>query len=250
MFRITPFLYTHHLANTQGLSDMEINLKMLELAGFSFIARDIEKTQPTISLTAEDKDWSRRWLLEEGISEHDFLIGLHPGCGRLQKWKRWPQEKFILLVKELNKQFSSRCIFFGGEEDRDLLKIIYSQVTDNASVFISNNVQLTAALIGQCKLFISNDSFLKLVSVAMQIPTVGIFGPTDPVRTRPQTEIMYSEVKKGLVCQPCFKFQRKFQCNSLDCLETIGVDDVLKEAKKYSSVETAALKGEELKIGL
>lgn len=221
-------LYSHPFSVEGGFSDSEINIRMLELLGLTFFPEEIKSSSPKIIVSPDEKDWTNRWLLRRGINEANFLIGLHPGCGQFQKWKRWPKEKFVSLIGELRKNFSAYCILFGGDEERELLHEIYRQMSDRADMFLSDNIQQTAALIERCHLFISNDSFLKLLAVAMDVPTIGIFGPTDPLRTKPQGEIPYFEVKKDLPCRPCFKFQKNFFCRTMDCFRLIEVGDVLK----------------------
>ena len=61
----------------------------------------------------------------------------------------------------------------------------------------------TAALVGRCALFITNDSGLMHVAVAMGVRTIAIFGPTDPGRTAPygKDDVV---IRTGIDCSPCW----------------------------------------------
>ena len=59
-------------------------------------------------------------------------------------------------------------------------------------------------LISQCRLFISNDSGLMHIAGALNIPTVAIFGSTNPVTTSPVGNKSVI-VRKEVSCSPCLK---------------------------------------------
>ena len=68
-------------------------------------------------------------------------------------------------------------------------------------------------LITHCNFFVTNDSGLMHVAAALGVPTVAIFGSTDPVATGPKgtkTRI----VKHDIECAPCLKPEcpRDFRC--------------------------------------
>ena len=89
----------------------------------------------------------------------------------------------------------------------------------------------TAALIGKCDVFISNDSSLMHIAAALKVPTVGIFGPTDPKRTAPYGR-MHKTVSLNLQCSPCSRFEEKHvKCTTFACLHDLHIDYVLSAMK-------------------
>ena len=91
----------------------------------------------------------------------------------------------------------------------------------------------TAALIKRCKLFVSNDSGLLHVACAVDTPTVGIFGPTNPDRTGPYSD-SFTLVRKELSCIPCYT-GKTVECDHLDCLRKIPVEEVIEKIKDLLS---------------
>jgi heptosyltransferase-2 len=82
-------------------------------------------------------------------------------------------------------------------------------------------------LISQCKLFLSNDSGLMHVAGALNIPTVAVFGSTNPVTTSPAGEKTML-VRKEVSCSPCLK---KVCPTDFRCMTLVTVSDVVEAAK-------------------
>jgi heptosyltransferase-2 len=83
-------------------------------------------------------------------------------------------------------------------------------------------------LISQCRLFLSNDSGLMHIAGALNIPTIALFGSTNPVTTAPagnQSVIVRREVS----CSPCLK---ETCPTDFRCMKLISVEDVLTAAQK------------------
>ena len=150
---------------------------------------------------------------------------MHPGSGIHQAgFKRWPKEKFALLADRLIQEYSASIILLGGQEEKELAEEIKFLMKNNPFVFTGKTtLAQTASLIKKCSLFVSNDSGLLHVATAVNTPTVGIFGPTDPARTGPYSNS--SVVRKDLSCSPCYT-GKPVRCNSLDCIHQISIDDV------------------------
>jgi heptosyltransferase-2 len=78
------------------------------------------------------------------------------------------------------------------------------------------------ALIRRCQFFVSNDSGLMHVGAALGVPTVAIFGSTDPVATGPRGR-WARMVKHDLECAPCLKPECRI---GYPCLLSIEADEV------------------------
>jgi heptosyltransferase-2 len=81
------------------------------------------------------------------------------------------------------------------------------------------------ALIEQCRFFVCNDSGLMHVAAALNVPTVAVFGSTDPVATGPRGKHARI-VRHPMDCSPCLKPQ----CDiGYPCLLTIEPQEVWAE---------------------
>jgi ADP-heptose:LPS heptosyltransferase len=82
-----------------------------------------------------------------------------------------------------------------------------------------------ASVIEGCRLFIGNDSGITHLAAALGVPTVAIFGPTDPKRWAPRGKHV-AVVRGDLSCAPCSR-EKFLQCQEVECLNTVEVGDVL-----------------------
>ena len=83
-------------------------------------------------------------------------------------------------------------------------------------------------MIARCNLFLSNDSGLMHVAGALGIPTIAIFGSTNPVTTSPAGEKSVV-IHHDVACGPCLK---PVCPTDFRCMEMIGVEEVYAAARK------------------
>ncbi|KHO48817.1 MAG: glycosyl transferase family protein [archaeon GW2011_AR6] len=119
------------------------------------------------------------------------IIGIHPGTSveRGMIEKRWPLESFAKVsewIAEING--GSRILIFLGPDEKNLegIRGLVNKRAKNKITIVKNiDIRRVATIIGKCKLFISNDSGLMHIAVAMKVPTIAIFLSTDYRRTAP-----------------------------------------------------------------
>lgn len=112
-------------------------------------------------------------------------VGLVPGAARGPA-KRWPAEYFSALGKSLQSKHGCNIVLFGAETDIELCAQISSSA-GKAALNLAGRTSLPelAALFSRCSAVIGNDSGGIHLAAAAGAPVIGIFGFTDPARTRP-----------------------------------------------------------------
>src|SRR5207249_11099010 len=83
-------------------------------------------------------------------------------------------------------------------------------------------VRRLMALIKQCRLFITNDTGPMHIATAFGVPTVAIFGPTDPLTTSPFGS-GHELVRHPVDCSPCLLRECPIDHR---CMEGISVEMV------------------------
>ena len=73
--------------------------------------------------------------------------------------------------------------------------------------------------------FIGNDSGVSHLAAFMGLPTVAIFGPSDPDRWKPVGPSV-DIVRPTLECNPCFETGND-DCDKMDCFDGISPETVL-----------------------
>jgi heptosyltransferase II len=119
-------------------------------------------------------------------------------------------------------------ILFGGNDDQETAEQVRAHAqSDMINLAGRTSLKEAIYLISQCKLFLSNDSGLMHVAGALNIPTVAVFGSTNPVTTSPAGEKTIL-VRKDVSCSPCLK---KVCPTDFRCMTLVTVSDVVGAAK-------------------
>lgn len=223
------FLKNKTLMEDNGLHNVEENLRLLDFFGIK------KKNQYPlyINLTEEEILFADGWL-KSHKTDGKILIGLHPGTSSFKNHdkKRWLEAHFARLIDKLSGGLEDIVfLIFGGPEEKPLRETITSIAgQDNNIIHVDSvTIRQAAALMRNCRIFISNDSGPMHLAAAAGVPTVAIFGPTNPVWVRPWG-VKHKIVRLGLPCSPCFRYSPKpLRCvANLDyaCLKNISVDQV------------------------
>jgi lipopolysaccharide heptosyltransferase III len=98
-------------------------------------------------------------------------VAIHPFSG--SKRKNWPLERYQTLARRLSPR---KVEWIVGPEEQ----------LEGAHRF--EKLDELAAWLGGAKLYIGNDSGITHLAAALGIPTLALFGPTDPARWAPRGE--------------------------------------------------------------
>ncbi|HVO65189.1 MAG TPA: lipopolysaccharide heptosyltransferase II [Syntrophales bacterium] len=163
-----------------------------------------------------------------GIGKEGFVIGLAPGA-TYGPAKRWFPERFAAVADSLIDDLSAQAILFGSSEDRKNADLVEKN-SRHRMINLAGKTSLkeTIAIISRCDLFISNDSGLMHIAGALNIPTVAVFGSTNPITTSPvgdKSVVIY----KGAACSPCLK---ETCPTDFRCMDMISVEEVVDTARR------------------
>jgi heptosyltransferase-2 len=165
-----------------------------------------------------------RTVLDKYIpDEKKLIVGIAPGAS-YGPAKRWLPERFAAIADKIANDHSCRIILLGGKSDTETTELVQKYATTGL-INLAGKTSLREAiyLISQCRLFISNDSGLMHIAGALNIPTIALFGSTNPVTTAPpgnQSLIIRHEVP----CSPCLK---EICPTDFSCMKLISVEEVL-----------------------
>ena len=146
--------------------------------------------------------------------------------------KEWPQSKFVEVVSVLSER-GVQPVLVGGQGDAARCEEIAGSAPRGAIMAAGRtNIGELMALLSLCDGFVGNDSGAAHLASALGVPTVAVFGSTNPSRTGPRgprTTILY----KGIECSPCLARTCRFghyRClleitpgEALAALEDLGV---------------------------
>ncbi len=201
------------------------------LRQFSQCGFPISVLNPRLHLKESDQDWGRDFWGRKGltIEEKSKVIILHPGSGN--KRKVWPLGRFLSLAQMLQDRFGSRILIILGPAEGSEIEKVFEEMDPNTFIQVKGlSLLQIASVMEGCRLFIGNDSGISHMASALGIPTIALFGPTDPRVWSPRGEKV-RVVWKETPCSPCTR-ERFFQCIDSECLKGIEIEDVLKELER------------------
>ncbi len=208
------------------------------LSLLDFLPVKIEKDRKTkFYLSKEAEEWADKFFNDNGLNGN-MVIGIHPGGGaswaKMARFKWWDKERFITLAKTLINEYQLKILLFSEPEREEEIMINKKELNDKNFIF-PVNLSLTqfAALIKRCRLLISNEGGPFQIAVALETPTVSIYGPVSEIvyGPYPPAEI-HQVVTKGLDCQPCYRSFCFKPCSHRRCLDELTGAEVLAKVKK------------------
>lgn len=189
-----------------------------------------------LKIPMDDEVFASKYMIDN-VLNGKFLVGFHAGSATLKGHinKRWSAEKYIELAKQLHKKYYAHVILFGTEQDVN--EKIYSEIKSFAYMPKVSGIMQSLAVMGKCKLMVSNDTALMHLAAALKIPTTAIFGYTNYKELYPWHN-RHAIVRKELECSPCFfNSPKPVQCiytgeDEFKCIKTIEVDEVFAACEK------------------
>ncbi|MBI5181846.1 MAG: lipopolysaccharide heptosyltransferase II [Nitrospirae bacterium] len=192
------------------------------------IGINIERPELNLKIGNKDKSSALNILKINRIKKDDLIIGINPGAS-YGPAKRWLPDKYAKLAEMLIERHNARIILFGSKDDKEVAAEIVSISTAKPLNLAGiTSLTETAALIEQCRLFITNDSGLMHIAAALNVPVIAIFGSTSPEKTGPYGK-GHHIIYKNAECSPCLK--RKCPTD-FRCMGLISVDEVYSRAEK------------------
>ena len=181
---------------------------------------------PAITLTPEDQEFARRYWRAHDLAEQ-AVIALHPGSGSAQK--NWPASRYAELAALLQND-GARLLIVAGPADDAPLKALRERLSGELLTSEGLSLPQVAALLAGCRCLVGNDSGIAHLAAAMGVPTLTIFGPTDPVVWAPSGPAVIILAPR-VPCAPCAPEKRR-SCVTLECLASIRVDQVYKSVRQ------------------
>jgi ADP-heptose:LPS heptosyltransferase len=128
--------------------------------------------------TETDRQIGAQWLLDHGINpETDRVVAVHAGSGMLSKC--WPAVHVAAVIHGLLEE-SLKVVLIEGPADAEATRAVAGQVPSALPRLQAASLSLVLAVIARCKGFLGNDSGITQMATALGLPTVAVFGPTDP----------------------------------------------------------------------
>ncbi|MCS7264091.1 MAG: glycosyltransferase family 9 protein [Armatimonadetes bacterium] len=201
-------LFTETLKLNHQSHFVDNYLALAELAGGR-----VERRQPKLFVTDKERLQAKESLKGLGWDGLKPLWGFHPFSSVPRK--EWGWENYAELIKLMQKEWEFVPIIFGGPKESKRAK----ELAQTQAIFAVGALSLREfiAAVTWCDVFIGSDSGPTHIAAVLGIPTLALFGPTDPERFKP----LGTQVT--IVCSPT------------SCMGDISVEMTMKELTKLLS---------------
>jgi len=141
-----------------------------------------------LAVTEAEKKKTEEFLDSIGVDLNKLLFILNPGAF-YGSAKRWPVEKYIELAKLLQENYSPEILIIGSAQEAELANAIDASL-EKKPVILAGKTSLRqlVGVLSRAALCVTNDSGPMHMANALKVPTVALFGPTEPEVTAPFQE--------------------------------------------------------------
>ena len=123
--------------------------------------------------------------LEHHVSHSPELrIAIHPGSGSPEK--NWDATNFAEVGIRAARVYHAKILLIAGPAEAESAQIITNKLSQNSLILLQNlPLSAVAGELRKCQLYVGNDSGISHLAAAVGVPTIAIFGPSNPHVWRP-----------------------------------------------------------------
>lgn len=195
----------------------EHNLEILKALNIPVVSKKV-----SYYTSQDDRNFAEDFFRSKDLSDANGVLGIIPAGG----WesKRCDKEKWVEIINAFNAKYGFRTLILWGPGDEADSQYIREKIP---SVIPAPPVDINklSALIQKCTLCIANDSGPMHISAALGIPTIGLFGPTDPAGHGPYSPVGRYIRKEDLFCINCNLLTCPYDH---ECLKQLSVNELIK----------------------
>ena len=155
-----------------------MNLSLLHCLGLKQIK------EVTVSWTNEDETAIRQLFHFDVKGKKYAVIHVYP----MFSYKMWNLEGWIKVIEWLNKSKGMEIILTGGNSPDELEYVsLLHQSLPEGSINTAGKINLggVAYLLSNASIYVGLDTVVTHMAAALGIPTIALFGPTNPVKWGP-----------------------------------------------------------------
>jgi heptosyltransferase-2 len=195
----TRWAYTSTVPRPLATHEVQRNLHLLSALDTSPLP-DIDRLSLCVAALARQS--AAAYFARCGVEPDDQVIGIIPGS----QWgtKRWPAERFAVLIERLAETPRTRFVLIGGPQDRAIAETIRATChTPVLDLIGQTPLHELPAYIEHCTVVVSNDTGPMHIAAALGKPIVALFGPTTSAMGFAPYGVPWEEVSVALDCRPC-----------------------------------------------
>lgn len=211
------------------------NLRLLEAVGAPVSPQE----RPALPITDAHRGKAK------GSMEGRSPIGIHLGPPTSYNYRHWAPERYAELCAKLAAGGAGPFCLIGGPQEAPSVEAAMRAFPGFVSLVGKLSLLETFAAIERCRLFIASDTGPAKAAMALGVPTVTVWGPSDPREAgafwEPEKHL---DIRTGIACSPCVTCGMSREgvlnyktCGHHDCMGKLDVETVCSAIKaKYPAL--------------
>jgi ADP-heptose:LPS heptosyltransferase len=185
---------------------------------------------PRFHLAPADAEWAGDYLARSGLAPRGYAA-MAPGS--VWATKLWPADRYGAVAARLSSELGLRTLVLGTAAERGSLIEVAARVPGAVVAAGETRLGQMAGLMATARVYIGNDSGPTHMAMALGVPTVAVFGPTDPGQFEFRgARLLFAD----LPCSACSFFgSSRCRLGHLACMTGISVEQVFAAAKDLSA---------------
>ncbi len=206
--------YNHRPEIPEGLAAPTHYLAILES-----LTGTMERNAPKVHLSGNERETGARLLADRGVGPTSIAILV----GASQATKEWPLESYARLAALLKMGGRFEPVFLGQPGKRKALDRIRQLSHSQVVILPELPLRELSGVLVNMRALVAPDGGVLHLAIALGLPTLGLFGPTDPSIWFPYEGLPHAElVIRDAHCRPC----HLHECPDPFCLQTISPEHV------------------------
>lgn len=183
-------------------------------------AQEFSGSEPTILPRADAIAWRENFCARHSLFQRRILV-VAPGSGAREK--NWPEEFFLVVAEWWRERMSGVVILLLGPVEQERGGV--DRLRQHCLVASGLSLSQAVALLDTSDAYLGNDSGITHLAAALGVPTVALFGPSDPRQWAPRGKRVVI-VSRAIDCSPCSNVTMK-GCPHCACLTELYPDEVI-----------------------
>ena len=203
--------------------------------GIHIVDMYLNLIKTSLNIQKESKQFllpiSQEKKIEDFFQNHPELtskpiIGINPGAGF--ESKLWELERFTQLADRITAEMNCSILLTWGPGEEQKVQQIAASMEHKSWIAPATSIQESISLYKRLKLLVSCDSGPLHLCAALGVPTVALFGPTDPKRNGAYG-LNHDTVYKLISCSFCWK--KKCPLGTHECMQLLTVEEVFETVR-------------------
>lgn len=199
----------------------EHNLELLKTLGIKITSKRIH-----FYVSEEENNWAQQFI-KMNLPAGKIIVGIIPSGGWASK--RCDASKWVEICNAFQQKYDVVFLILWGPGDESDANFIKTNLKEDAVLIPEVKIGKLSALIKNCDVVIANDSGPMHISAALGVPTLGIFGPTNPKGHGPYSDNSDYVIKEDLHCIICNKLECPYKH---ECMTQLPVEMILTKVKR------------------